>query len=553
MVIELFSGHKTLILGFNQFLPHAYRIDPEDIPDDPPREPDFEGFANANSANQALKPEFNHARNYVKKIKQRFANDPRIYKNFLEILHTYHHEQLSIRQVDVQVASLFEDHPDLLQEFRQFLPDPSLLPPSSDTMAQVTRAKKQREIPPVIRKEPKKRSKQQPPKRQTYQEDIIDEAFITTASQNEIRFFQKLKSRMNNQHLYYEFLKCLDLFSQGILTRFELLVLAKDLIGKFYDLYEEFKQFIGFDNSILEAYERTKEDFSLKPQLQITSSYADIDFKSCKRYGPSYRGLPKNYIPPICSGRTELCNQVLNDIWISFPTGSEDYGFKNLRKNQYEEMLFKCEDDRFELDLVVEWNRSAIRLLEDIQTQIEQMSPEQRLVYRLDAPLDVVHIRNIERIFGQHALQVISALYNSPSASIQVVLKRFVEKDIEWSNARNEWNKVWKQVNETNYYKSLDYQSNQFKQTDKKALSSKSLVAEIKQKHQECLKNAKESNSATASKGPHLIFDTSDPAIFNDIAKLINYCSERILHPSDREKVLLSFLILSISRTFFNS
>lgn len=36
------------------------------------------------------KPEFDHARNYVKKIKLRFNNEPHIYKSFLEILHTYH-------------------------------------------------------------------------------------------------------------------------------------------------------------------------------------------------------------------------------------------------------------------------------------------------------------------------------------------------------------------------------------------------------------------------------------------------------------------------------
>jgi paired amphipathic helix protein Sin3a len=57
--------------------------------------------------------------------------------------------------------------------------------------------------------------------------------------------------------------------------------------------------------------------------------------------------------------------------------GSEDYSFKHFRKNQcvasrlptapsmtrdccrYEESLFKCEDDRYELDMVIECNASA--------------------------------------------------------------------------------------------------------------------------------------------------------------------------------------------------
>ena len=34
-----------------------------------------------------------------------------------------------------------------------------------------------------------------------------------------------------------------------------------------------------------------------------------------------------------------------------------------MRKNQYEEALFRCEDDRFELDMVIESNSSAIRAI----------------------------------------------------------------------------------------------------------------------------------------------------------------------------------------------
>lgn len=38
---------------------------------------------------------------------------------------------------------------------------------------------------------------------------------------------------------------------------------------------------------------------------------------------------------------------VLNDHWVSVTSGSEDYSFKHMRRNQYEESLFRCEDDRF--------------------------------------------------------------------------------------------------------------------------------------------------------------------------------------------------------------
>lgn len=67
--------------------------------------------------------EFDHAIHYVTTIKQRFADEPETYKEFLAILHTYQREQRSIRQVLDQVSYLFRDHPDLLREFTFFLPD----------------------------------------------------------------------------------------------------------------------------------------------------------------------------------------------------------------------------------------------------------------------------------------------------------------------------------------------------------------------------------------------------------------------------------------------
>jgi histone deacetylase complex regulatory component SIN3 len=55
----------------------------------------------------------------------RFMHQPQTYKSFLEILHIFHNEQHTIQDVYVQVATLFKDHPDLLEEFSQFLPDQS--------------------------------------------------------------------------------------------------------------------------------------------------------------------------------------------------------------------------------------------------------------------------------------------------------------------------------------------------------------------------------------------------------------------------------------------
>jgi paired amphipathic helix protein Sin3a len=114
-VKELFKGHNNLIEEFNAFLPPGYKIEVEPEP-----------------SNQA---DLEHARNYVRKIKvlylnsyhliffkNRFALQPHIYKTFLEILHSYYQGQHQINEVLEEVGDLFQNHPDLLEEFRLFLP-----------------------------------------------------------------------------------------------------------------------------------------------------------------------------------------------------------------------------------------------------------------------------------------------------------------------------------------------------------------------------------------------------------------------------------------------
>lgn len=55
--------------------------------------------------------------------KNRFQDRPEIYKQFLEILQTYQRESKPIQDVYAQVTELFKTAPDLLEDFKQFLPE----------------------------------------------------------------------------------------------------------------------------------------------------------------------------------------------------------------------------------------------------------------------------------------------------------------------------------------------------------------------------------------------------------------------------------------------
>ena len=182
-VTDLFRGHDDLILGFNQFLPPGYRIElpgshvspnaggdntavppasqqplttsaapaqsssavggmntttmpssaPSNVAPGPTTAPAGSRAPSTNtapmpSAAGAPKPthEFNHAVNYVAKIKKRFEHMPGVYEQFLEILHTYQERKASegsIERVKDQIHTLFRGHPDLLDDFKYFLPE----------------------------------------------------------------------------------------------------------------------------------------------------------------------------------------------------------------------------------------------------------------------------------------------------------------------------------------------------------------------------------------------------------------------------------------------
>lgn len=73
---------------------------------------------------------------------------------------------------------------------------------------------------------------------------------------------------------------------------------------------------------------------------------------NCKQVTPSYRELPEEIKRPSCAGKTALGDEVLNESVVCLPVGTEggddDQG-KHYHKNQYEDALFRVEDERFEV------------------------------------------------------------------------------------------------------------------------------------------------------------------------------------------------------------
>ncbi|KAM0058174.1 putative transcription regulator Others family [Helianthus debilis subsp. tardiflorus] len=618
-VKELFKGHNNLIFGFNTFLPKGYEITVIDDDEPPPKKT----------------VEFEEAISYVNKIKKRFQNDDHIYKSFLDILNMYRKEHTGINDVYQEVATLFDDHPDLLDEFTRFLPDASAAASAhrasflrqsynsyderSSAMAPLRhrqRGRRDRLISPHGERDPsveghemdddktmikrKKESRDRRPRDQDFKDSGIDHRFekrksarkaedfgvnsglasyddknaIKSLYCQEFTFCEKVKDRLRNSDDYQAFLKCLHIYSTEIITRKELQSLVSDLLGKHPDLMVGFSEFLercenigdGFLAGVMDkktlwneghASKSTKtEEKEREHRREIDAAKEDmykekywgksiqeLDLSNCQRCTPSYRLLPDDYPIPSVSQRSELGAQVLNDVWVSVTSGSEDYSFKHMRRNQYEESLFRCEDDRFELDMLLESVSSTAKRAEDLLNSINNKSVSTEVPIRIEAHFTALDLRCIERLYGDHGLDVMDILRRNPSLALPVILTRLKQKQEDWTKCRSDFNKVWAEIYAKNHYKSLDHRSFYFKQQDSKNLSTKSLVAEIKERKEKTQKDNNLLLSIAAGSRhyitPNLEFEFIDNDIHQDVFKLIKYsCDEMCTTKEQLNKVL---------------
>ncbi|CAA2958732.1 paired amphipathic helix Sin3-like 2 isoform X1 [Olea europaea subsp. europaea] len=634
-VKELFKGHPNLILGFNTFLPKGYEITLTDEEEAPKRTVEFE-----------------EAISFVNKIKKRFQNDDHVYKSFLDILNMYRKEHKGITEVYQEVEALFNDQPDLLEEFTRFLPDTSAtasvahasfgrrpfnhyderssaMPTMRQSHVDKQRLRRDRIISPhgerdlsverldldddktVMKK--KRADKENKDKRYRDHDDrepdnenngdtsmhrlsekkkssrkvddfggnsnlasCDDKDTLKSMYSQEFTFCEKVKERLRSSDDYQAFLKCLHIYSTEIITRKELQSLVADLLGKYPDLMEGFNEFLerceridGFLAGVMGKKSLWNEGHSSK-DLRIEDkdkeqkreldagkekdrynlkywgkSIQELDLSNCQSCTPSYRLLPEDYPITSASQRSELGGLVLNDHWVSVTSGSEDYSFKHMRRNQYEESLFRCEDDRFELDMLLESVSSTAKRAEELLNGINNLSIGSDGPIRIEEHFTALNLRCIERLYGDHGLDVMDILRKNPPLALPVILTRLKQKQEEWTKCRSDFNKVWAEIYSKNHYKSLDHRSFYFRQQDSKNLSTKSLVAEIKDVKE---KNQKEDDVlisiAAGSRhfiSPNLEFQYADVDVHEDVYKIVKYSCEEVCSTKEQLNKVLRF------------
>ena len=427
---------------------------------------------------------FGEAIDFVNKIKARFGDDDRAYKRFLDILNMYRKEGKSIASVYQEVTLLFQGHEDLLAEFVNFLPNNSGSGLGSNAV-------------------PHDRS----------------------SSLHPMHFNKKIKigNRLD------EYTAHSDQREDGD----ENLVAAGNPRGKSLNQ----GQWPGYRQ--VEDNEIGHDNVVFGQKNNMVKGINELDLTDCVQCTPSYRHLPDDYPIHTSSYRNSLGEKVLNDHWVSVTSGSEDYSFKHMRKNQYEESLFRCEDDRFELDMLLESVNAAIKRVETLLEKINNNTISTPICIK--EHLSVLNLRCIERLYGDYGLDVMEILNKNSHIALPVILTRLKQKQEEWARCRFDFRKVWADVYAKNHHKSLDHRSFYFKQQDSKNLSTKGLVAEIKdiseRKHKEDPLHAI-AVGTKPSFTPDLEFSYSDTQVHADLYQLIKYYCEEICATEQSDKVM---------------
>ncbi|KAL3998087.1 Sin3 co-repressor family protein [Acanthocheilonema viteae] len=516
---------------------------------------------------------------YRNKVMARFEDRPEIYHKFLEILQRL--QRLTQEGGVIQgykraleaVEVLFENDTDLVQEFKQQFqpssPVSGISGPSSSTPRDTTsKGKIQKSgerstfvVSPQPVCVPKvqnlqgtnlgkrtasmystttaKRAKLGSINMLTYDTDVEEAAKFGTVE--DYLFFDKIRKALIDNGVHENFLRCLALYNQSIISKNELVELLTPFIGRFTLLLKHVKELLGLPDTHGDSQQ---SDDRCRRRPAYTSDDVElehkIDYATCRRLGVSYRSLPESYEKPLCSGRTPLCESVLNNSWVSFPCwSSEDSSAVHSKKTPFEEFVFRTEDERYELDIVIEVNKAALEVLEMVQRKMSRMKNEELNSFRLGPSLggssDSIMLRALQRIYGDHTLKMLEGAMKNPQVMIPRLIERMRQKDIEWRKNQEICNRIWREETDKHFIKSLDHQSIIFKQNDLKLLRAKTIISQFENLYDE--RTDRNDEGESVEYGPHCIYSyPEDIRVLYDVNDLVIHYVKRQANIQKEEK-----------------
>lgn len=199
------------------------------------------------------------------------------------------------------------------------------------------------------------------------------------------------------------------------------------------------------------------------------ANLGDIDYESdkCENPTPSYFVLPSDYPESSFfkhSGQSAEDRAVLNSELVCPAKRSMEDDYV-LSHHVYAKEMFKLEDERYEVDMAIERNASAIKNLEAVDKEIRDLKeieetegqPFGRLTYKLKYDsINQNTVHAIGRLYNLESSDIFQSkilhyLDINPFTAIPIIFQRLKQKDSEWRRVKGALVSRWQGVNSLYY------------------------------------------------------------------------------------------------------
>jgi paired amphipathic helix protein Sin3a len=201
-----------------------------------------------------------------------------------------------------------------------------------------------------------------------------------------------------------------------------------------------------------------------------------------------------------------------------------------MKKNHYQENIFKFEDQRYEVDMIISILKFAIEGLNDLNDKVISLN---LAAVNLKEDLGSSIIRFISRFYKDYGVQVLQGIENHPRDTIPIVINRFKKRLDDAISQKTELEKNIKISFDRFYFKSFDYRSFKFKNIEKKNNNAKAFMKEITQRK----KDKQNSTNINILKGGVENFDFYTSMNLKNIKEQIDCKLDNFL--KDKEYILL--------------
>ncbi|KAF4351001.1 hypothetical protein F8388_020346 [Cannabis sativa] len=117
--------------------------------------------------------------------------------------------------------------------------------------------------------------------------------------------------------------------------------------------------------------------------------------------------------------------------------------------------MFKCEDEMFELDMLVEFVKVTIKNVAQLMEKINDNIDIAEMI-RIEDYLTPQNLRCIKKLYSELGVEdIVDAMRKNPLGTSPFILRKLKQEYKKWARCRCDKNKDWADVYKKNYRKSL--------------------------------------------------------------------------------------------------